>query len=368
MTRFLKIIAMLTLAGCAATPPPSADKALLRVATFNLALNDNAAGGVIARLQGEDSTARKLAAIIQTVRPDVILLNELDFDSEARALNLFQQRYLEQGAQAIRYPYRYVAPVNTGVDSGFDLNGDGNIGMPEDAWGYGAHPGQYAMAVLSMFPIDTARVRSFQRFRWAEMPNAQRPQNPDGSWYQPDAIWQQLRLSSKSHWDLPIQTPNGEFHLLASHPTPPVFDGPEDRNGRRNHDEIRLFADYIDPERSGYLVDDNGVRGGLTAGAAFVIVGDNNADPNAGSSFQNAIAQFLQHRLIQAIAPKQMRDKTQSATADFGAVGELRVDYVLPSRQFKVIESGVFWPNNDDPQHAWIDASDHRLVWADLKF
>ena len=49
--------------------------------------------------------------------------------------------------------------------------------------------------------------------------------------------------------------------LLVAHPTPPVFDGPEDRNGRRNFDEIPLLGDYV-TGRSGYIYDDDGGRGG----------------------------------------------------------------------------------------------------------
>jgi hypothetical protein len=61
---------------------------------------------------------------------------------------------------------------------------------------------------------------------------------------------QVLRLSSKSHWDVPIDIPLGDgvtkrVHMLLHHPTPPAFDGEEGRNLRRNHDEIRLFADYV---------------------------------------------------------------------------------------------------------------------------
>jgi len=350
--------------GCATLPSPPKH---VRVATFNLALNADSAGALIARLAGRDPQALKLAAIIQRVRPDVILLNELDFDSEHRAAALFQQRYLQMGHAAINYPYRFIAPVNTGVASNLDLDGNGQASGAEDAWGYGRHPGQYGMLVLSKFPIDQAQARTFQRFRWSQMPNAQRPQLPNGEWYQKDAVWSQLRLSSKSHWDIPIDTPNGRFHLLAAHPTPPVFDGPEDRNGRRNFDEIRLFADYISPDRSAYLVDDRGRKGGLEADQPFVIVGDYNADPSAGASFQQAIHQLTRHGLINPIEPGQSRDANQSATSNFGKeVGQLRVDYVLPSRHFNVLNSGVFWPATDTPEHAWIEASDHRLVWADL--
>jgi endonuclease/exonuclease/phosphatase family metal-dependent hydrolase len=76
---------------------------------------------------------------------------------------LFQQRYLEvaqaNGGAALHYPHRYLAPVNTGVPSGLDLDGNGEtdgIGRDRgnDAWGYGLHPGQYGMLVLSRFPIS----------------------------------------------------------------------------------------------------------------------------------------------------------------------------------------------------------------------
>ena len=46
------------------------------------------------------------------------------------------------------------------------------------------------------------------------------------------------------------------MHLLVAHPTPPTFDGAEDRNGTRNHDEIRFWADYVRPARGHYMYDD----------------------------------------------------------------------------------------------------------------
>ena len=49
------------------------------------------------------------------------------------------------------------------------------------------------------------------------------------------------RLATTGFWDVPVETPSGQLHLLAWHATPPVFDGPEDRNGRRNHDEAAFW-------------------------------------------------------------------------------------------------------------------------------
>jgi len=169
-------------------------------------------------------------------------------------------------------------------------------------------------------------------------------------------------LSSKSHWDVPVEVGNTTIHLLASHPTPPVFDGDEDRNGRRNHDEIRFWAQYI--EGKDWMLSDQGTEGGLKADAAFVVMGDLNNDPKKGDGRHDAILSLLQHPRIQDTEPA---GASGTATADFDKVGKLRVDYVLPSKDLNIRDSGVFWPAEGDPlREVVISASDHRLVWIDV--
>jgi len=198
-----------------------------------------------------------------------------------------------------------------------------------------------------------------------------------------------LRLSSKSHWDVPVEVGGRTVHLLASHPTPPTFDGAEDRNGRRNHDEIRFWADYITPGAGRYIYDDEGERGGLSPSASFVIAGDQNADPLDGDSVDAAIDQLLENKRIvdplpasdgaveaaalQGGANATHRGDPAYDTADFAdtAPGNLRADYVLPSRRLTPIDAGVFWPVQADPLSRLtgvfpFPSSDHRLVWVDL--
>lgn len=394
--RLFPALILLSLTAChslaAPTPPmdTTAPPGTLRIATYNTSLYSEEAGGLVARLQGDDAAARKIAAVLQAVRPDVVLLNEFDFDPEGRAADLFQQRYLQTGQYGhapLHYPYRYLAPVNTGEPSGLDLDQDGQVGgtgrtRGNDAWGYGLHPGQYGMLLLSRYPLALEDARTFRLFKWSALPGARFPRDAQSGqpWY-PDALWQQLRLSSKSHWDVPVHTPQGVLHVLALHPTPPVFDGPENRNGARNHDEIRLIAEYIQPRPAPWLCDDQGRCGALDAGAHFVIAGDLNADPDDGDSVPGAVTQLLHHpRLGRHPAPQSdgaaeraaehglaRRGNPRTHTGDFGTkTGTLRLDYVLPSQHLAVHGSGVFWPTRNDPAARFADASDHHLVWVDI--
>ncbi len=362
----------------------------ITVATFNVSMEaDNYRGSPGAprdpqALQrhlasGHQRQIRNIAEIIQRTRPDIILLNEFDYiaDPELGVL-AFQRHYLERsqrGVAAIHYPYYYLAPVNSGVPSPHDFDGDGIAsGTGGDAWGFGHYPGQYGMVLLSRFPILTEQVRTFARFPWHRMPHPQPVLCPDGSAFYDADTWQALRLSSKSHWDVPVQIGSHRLHLLAAHPTPPVFDGPEGRNGARNFDEIRLWADYLD--NAPYLQDDQGRHGGLPQNKRFVILGDYNASPAQGQSRPGAIDQLLHHPRVNARRQPRSQGGALHSPADphgpkHTASWRAQVDYVLPSRWgLKILEGGVFWPRPDSPLHRLVGSrrasSDHRLVWQRL--
>ncbi|HET7328076.1 MAG TPA: endonuclease/exonuclease/phosphatase family protein [Nocardioidaceae bacterium] len=369
----------------------------VRFATFNASLNRSEEGELVADLSTrDDEQAATVAEIVQRVRPDVLLINE--FDYAEGAIDLFRENYLEvphSGAAPIEYPYAFVAPSNTGIPSGHDLNNDGTVGGPDDAYGFGFFPGQYGMAVLSKYPIDTEHVRTFQKFKWADMPGAMLPDDPTtpepADWYSDEEL-EDVRLSSKSHWDVPLQIGSKTVHFLVSHPTPPVFDGPEDRNGKRNYDEIRFWADYVAPgPRGSYIYDDSGEYGGLSPRSLFVIAGDQNSDPLDGDSVPGAVQQLLDHPRIvdplptsagaveasrlQGGANDSHRSAPRYDTADFSDVpgpGNLRADYVLPSKPLRPVDAGVFWPVLADPLSRLtgvfpFPSSDHRLVWVDLR-
>ncbi len=373
----------------AATESPT-----LRIATFNASMEG---GNYVASGEspvGTELTAalastdhpqlRNVAAIIRRVRPDILLLNEFDYTADsAGAIEAFQENYLaapRDGLEPIAYAHSFTAPVNTGVDSGFDLDRDGVAsGRGQDAWGYGLYPGQYGMVLLSRYPIDRAAVRTFRNFRWQDMPGnlLEDLRTADGSPWYPAATRARFPLSSKSHWDVPVDANGAVVHVLASHPIPPVFDGPEDRNGRRNHDEIRFWSDYLTGDGSAsYLYDDQGGRGGLR-GERFVLLGDLNASPVEGDSRRVAIKALLAHPAVNAdfvptsaggAAARPGNPHAPTHTASWGQ----RADYVLPSRAgWAVRGGGIFWPTPAETGAELVAeraaSSDHRLVWLDLR-
>lgn len=370
----------------------------LKIATFNVsmeALNyrsqENSETADVSNkalqlaLEADHQQIKNIAEIIQRVNPDIILLNEFDNqenskNNQHRSLKIFIERYLnksQHGQTAIDFPYFYQGQVNTGINSGFDLDGNGKKGLlPGDGFGYGHFSGHFGMVLLSKYPIDMKNVRTFQYFKWRDMPNALQPidANTSKPWFSAQA-WHNMRLSSKSHWDIPVQVNGQVIHILASHPTPPVFDGPEDRNGKRNHDEIRFWSDYLSTNKSAYIYDDEGGKGGLKTSSPFVILGDLNASTVDGDALTAGISALLSHDKIQDTKPQSQGAKQHSpdnVNAKYhSAFWRMRADYVLPSKMGVSIKaSGVFWPTDNEDTFRLIKdreaSSDHRMVWVEL--
>lgn len=383
-------VAVLLTIGCSPNKETSAmptepNNSTLKFATFNISMDasnrayqfDNVAPKDAishALVNGNHQHARNIAEIIQRTQPDIILLNEFDYISDPqKGVEAFIENYLnkpQNGSSSIDYPYYYVNAVNTGVNTEIK---EKNVRLRQ--YGFGKYPGQYGMVLLSKYPIQFDDIRTFQHFLWKDMPNNLMPVDEAGlPWYSAQET-EVMRLSSKSHWDIPILVNGNIIHVLASHPTPPVFDGPEDRNGRRNHDEIRFWKDYIETSNVYYHYDDKGKIGGLETDAAFVILGDLNANDLEGDAYPGAIEQLLTHsKVLNYPTPSSLGGKQHKAdntnalfhTAEWG----MRADYVLPSVHFDVIKSGVFWPTKDSEEHRLVEdrqsSSDHRLVWLDV--
>lgn len=371
---------------------------------------------------------RNVAAIIQTERPAVIMMAEFNNDGTAEnndAIIGFRLNYLavsqnsnsfdQDGIQLEPIVFQYFAnfATNTGLlnEFDFDLDNDGNAGqLPGDAWGFGNYHGQYAFALMSMYEIDHDNIRTFQKFKWSDMPSATMPTItncndswnpiPEGmecgdDWYTAEE-WAEVRLSSKNHVDAPILIPQEDgttdtIHLLMSHPTPPIFD--TGKNKVQNADEVTFWVDYI--EGKNYMYDDKGVTGGLADDAKFVVMGDLNADPLKGDGDLTAINALMDHDKVNRLATFGPLAPASLGGPECLALGEckeanwdtpnpgqvtstsgLRLDHVVPSENLTISDSGVYWPATFEEGRLLMNdervgnygngkdiSSDHRMVW-----
>ncbi len=301
----------------------------------------------------------EIAALIEVLLrldADILLLTDIDFDARDQALDALARRLRARGMD---YPHLLALRPNSGVATGLDMNGDGALGTADDALGFGRFAGADGMALLSRYPIDTKAARDFTSFLWRDLPgNLMPPTAPDAALI--------ARLPSTGHWDVPVLLPGGQtLHLLAYAATPPVFDGPDDRNGRRNHDEAAFWLAYL----AGKLPD-------LPPDGPLVLLGNSNLDPLDGEGLADALTALMTHPRLQDPGPKgtsgriepQARGDPALDTAYFETgTGGLRVDIVLPSRDITVKASGVMWPPEADPFAATLAlASRHRPVWVDV--
>lgn len=334
--------------------PAQAGAEILRIATFDPELSRKGPGILLRDIQrGKDKQVQAVVAVIAASDADVVVLTQIDYDYEGRALAALQAALTQADSP---YPHSFLARPNSGVRTGQDMDGDGRVGA-RDAQGFGRFPGDGGMAVLSRLPL--ALVADFSPTLWRDAPGGA-----------PDAVIgpDSQRLSSVGHWHLRITTDAGQtLDLLTMAATPPVFDGPEDRNGYRNAAELAFWVDYL--------------RASPPPGP-WVLAGKLNTDPADGDGRPGVLRGFLSSGLAQDAAPKSAggaaaadpshRGDPALDTADWDdppdGPGNLRADYVLPQAGLTLLDAGVFWPAPGEPgAEAAALASSHRLVWVDVK-
>jgi len=280
---------------------------------------------------------------VQKIAPDVLLITDIDWDYHNVAVDDLADKIGD-------FPFRLSLRPNSGMPTGIDLDDDGRLGSPGDAQGFGWFVGQGGMALLSKYPMQL--IADHSALLWSEQ--------PDSLLF--DGMTQEARnvqrLSSSGHWEVLVSG----IYLLAFAAGPPVFDGPEDRNGRRNHDEIAFWRQRLN--------DDLG---------PVVVIGNANLDPADGEGRKAAIQTLLAHPRLQDPKPRSSGGELAANpehkgdpgldTADWPdpVPGNLRVSYILPDRSLRVLDSGVYWPIGAAAEAMQEHGLRHRLVWVDVK-
>ena len=344
--------------------PPAAAAERLRVAAFDVGMSRDGPGVLVHELEGApEPAALAAAAVVREVRPDVLLRRRGSTTTWRGGRSTPSGRCSRPGRTASTIRFAFALPVNAGVPSGLDLDGDGRTMGRGDAFGWGRFPGNGGMALLSRLPVDAEAARSFTALPWSALPGAEPPRRADGEPFPDAARAAALRLSSRAHWQVPVILPGGgRLHLLAANPTPPLFDGSEGFNRRRNRDEVRFWSVYLD---GAALTDDAGRTAGPPDGS-LVVLGNLNLDPLDGAGERAAMAALLGHPRLQDPRPASAGGAAAAGTGvngghdgdpaldtadwrDDDGPGNLRVDYVLPSAELTVAGAGVFWPAEGGP-------------------
>ncbi len=327
----------------------------MRIATYNADLSASGPGLLLHDLRKTDLPPQRTAVVqaIVALKADVILLTGIDYDLKGEALAALAVKLTEAG---VRYPYLMPLRPNTGVPTGRDLDGNGQLGEARDAQGWGRFPGEGGMAIMSRLPLG-ADGRDFSGFLWADLPGNLMPDA--------DPARDIQRLHSTGAFEIPVLLPDGKtLRLLAFYASPPVFDGPEDRNGRRNHDEAAFWLHFL----AGDLPYD-------PPAPPFVLLGQTSLDPADGEGRPEALRSLLHHPVLQDPAPKGDAGRSDPGqngdpaldTALYDGLGGLRVEVILPSADLTVERAGVFWPSDNDPLAATLaTASRHRPIWVEL--
>ncbi|MFN7222535.1 MAG: endonuclease/exonuclease/phosphatase family protein [Paracoccaceae bacterium] len=254
---------------------------------------------------------------------DIVVLSGFDYDAGDLALSALN------ASLPVPYPHFVALRPNTGIPSGFDLDGNGRSDEARDAIAYGRFPGEGGMAILSRLPIDAAHSTDHSAMLWRDLPGALLPPMPDGA-------LDVLRLSSTGHHDTAVTLPDGRsLHLLTWHATPPAYDGPEDRNGKRNHDEAAFWLHLMNSPEA--------------PTTPFVLLGQANVDPEKGDGNPAALRDLL--------GDPRLQDPLPGDTVDYGGtLGSLRVTYILPSVGITVTAAGHA-PTPDGARHhpIWIE-------------
>ncbi len=365
-------LALLIAAKASAEPPQPPEP--LRIAVFNAGLSRDGPGLLLRDiLGGRDARIAAAATVISEARADVLLLPGTDFDHGLAALGALAD--LLEAEHDLPYPHRFALRPNTGMQTGLDMDGDGRLGTPDDAQGWGGFAGARGLALLSKLPLDEGAVRDFSAFLWRDLPGALLPEDPaqPGIPFPNPEVFAIQRLSTTAHWDVPVILPDGtRLHLLVFYAGPPVFGGPHDRNLRRNHDEVRFWTLLLD-----------GALPMPPPPGRVVVIGGANLDPEDGDGLHQAIRDLLAHPALQDPAPRSPGAVAAQGPNDAGHRGDpaldtvlwdaprqpgnLRVDYVLPDAGLRVLDAGVIWPLPDHPlAGAVATASRHRLVWVDI--
>jgi hypothetical protein len=338
-----------------------------------------------------DEQASAAAEVIARFKPDIISINELQFDIQGLPTASMpgapsgttygnfngngddNTKRLADRIAAIDPEATYSNTLLTIGNSGFYWEGD-DLGLD---WyilrGWGEWRGRHNTGILSRYPILYDQVRVITDVAWDSLPenNIALMKSETGIDVPPG-----FPVFEKSLNVVPVQVGEQVIYVVLLHPVAPAFDP---INVYRNSDELRALAMFLDGTLPGVEP--------LPEGAKFFVVGDLNADPDEGDSLPGAIQRIIEHPLLAVSYPAGAGTKGQNGEYnsylsgcghdDGTMVGDpadrwqMQLDYVLPSATIGLAKSSIlFWPDHVSERDDFdlsCRASDHKFLMVEVE-
>ncbi len=344
-------------------------------------------------LDENDEQATAAAEIIGRFNPDIMEINELQFDIEniphtgnpgmpkadakAPTFNAGESNASRLGDRAGKtnsdavWDYSVVTLGN----SGLYWSGDNPSNADEFVLrGWGEFKGRFNTGLLSRYPILTDEIRVINDFKWKDLPDNH---IADLEANEGIEVPDDFPLFEKSLNIIPVDIAGTKLYFVLIHTVAPGWD----RIGSyRNFDELHGVELFLSGELPGVdpLPDD----------ARFIIMGDLNSDSDeeeGSDSLPGAIQQLANHPKVAAWYPSGNGTKGKNGAHNSYCSGcghddgtmvsdptkawQMQLDYMLPSETLGKPASGkIFWPDPKTEKADWelsCRASDHKMLFEE---
>ena len=286
--------------------------------------------------------------ILKKLAPDLLSLNEIQYDlpgvpdagfaTTGQNLNKLAPRIGMGQATSVFFP------ANTGMNAKPQADGSYILESPTDEQrrlfadpvNFGMFPGQYSTGLLSR--LDVLSVKEFHNISWKQVhPDLSLADFTDSNG---EPLPEDMSLFDKNFTHVVVRFQDKPLHLILFHTVPSFHFGNERTpNFQRNLDQLRFLQWYLGSDQSG-ITQVEGIEP-LKKGASFVAMGDWNVDPESDNPGARVIIEL--HAEFQMWTEERVVTYHGSSFASGGFVAQF--DYILLSKDLKVVKSGVYQPD-----------------------
>lgn len=281
---------------------------------------------------------------------DIFSVNEIQYD-----LPMVPNKSLTTTGQNIKILAKAIGlndfaavfyPANTGMKAsrGPDGNYLQNFKSKDsrqyaDPVNFGLYPGQYSTAALIKKDIKILSSKNIQTIEWKEFnPSIDLKKYTDGNG---NSLSESTKLFDKNFTDILAEKDGFKFHIILLHTVPAFhFGNKKSPNYDRNADQLRFLEWYLTQETS-FKVEGIEIEP-LAKDTPYIAIGDWNTElenqSNPGSSVLRSLkkkSQFWMNGSLPisnegpSFTPKRL---------------QLQLDYIAVSNHFKVLDAGVYRP------------------------